>query len=269
MCEPGIKCAIVILWCALLSHLAPGQSTSLSVPITVTDGVTGRTLFFGLDPIATEGLDSALGESELPPLPPSGVFDARFIGHDIAVPLGNGTLKDFRKGNSSTIGSRIHELLYQRGAGSTITLSWVLPPSITGRLQDIVLGSLIDVGMQGTGDYTVSNPSVFNKLKLTVSYSPTAAIRDQAPDVLSCVQIYPNPFNVWTVIQLGLRKEESVTMKVFDALGREVSTLVDGRGMMPGLNSVLWDATSAAAGMYFIRFQIGPYSSVKKMILLK
>jgi hypothetical protein len=51
--------------------------------ISVTDGIITDTLHFGLHPNATNGIDNALGEDELPPLPPSGIFDARFTGENL------------------------------------------------------------------------------------------------------------------------------------------------------------------------------------------
>ena len=86
------------------------QLPAVSIPLAVTDGVATITLHFGIDPGTSDSLDAKFGESELPPLPPSEVFDARFVGFDIGVPLGLGILKDFRAGTPGTAGQRIHEL---------------------------------------------------------------------------------------------------------------------------------------------------------------
>ena len=75
-------------------------------------------------------------------------------------------------------GEKIHEIQFQVGTGTTIKIDWDLPldSSIMGRLQDVVLGTIIDVPMVGTGSYTVTNPGVFNKLKLTVTYIETVPV---------------------------------------------------------------------------------------------
>jgi hypothetical protein len=59
-----------------------------------------------------------------------------------------------------------------------------------------------------------------------------------------------------------------VTLKVFDVLGREVSTLVDEVGQ-PGVYKVQWDGSGMPSGIYFYRLQAGEFVETKKMILLK
>ena len=99
------------------------QSPAVDILLTVSDGVGGtQQLRFGLDPSGTDGIDPSLGESELPPAPPSGVFDARFIGDDIGLSLGQGVLKDYRQGSTSTTGTKIHEIKYQVGTGTSILI---------------------------------------------------------------------------------------------------------------------------------------------------
>ncbi|MBU1545114.1 MAG: hypothetical protein KKE62_19965, partial [Proteobacteria bacterium] len=74
-------------------NLCLAQTPAIDIPITVTDNSGGtQQLNFGLDPTATDGIDVSLGESELPPPPPSGIFDARFMGDDIRIDLGQGSL---------------------------------------------------------------------------------------------------------------------------------------------------------------------------------
>jgi len=132
----------------------------------VTDNAGGsHTLRAGLAPNATEGIDASLGEATLPPLPPSGVFDARFN-----ISNNESTMKDYREGSFDFVGEKIHELQYQVGNGNSIVISWDLPAGISGRLQDVILGSIIDVQLTGSNSYTVSNPGTFNKLKLTLKY---------------------------------------------------------------------------------------------------
>jgi len=61
------------------------KSQLLTIPLIISDGgVNGTdTLFFGIDPIAADGIDTISGEYQLPTAPPSGIFDCRFIGADI------------------------------------------------------------------------------------------------------------------------------------------------------------------------------------------
>ncbi len=164
--------SIVMLLPLFLATVAFSQTAAVDIPITVSDGASGsQELRFGLDPSATDGMNAGLGEEEQPPMPPTGAFAARFVGTDIGLNLGQGVVKDYRQGTASTNGSRVHELQYQPGAGTAITISWNLPAGVTGRLQDVITGTLIDVSMSGTGSYVVNNPSIYNKLFMTVTYA--------------------------------------------------------------------------------------------------
>ncbi|MHB1688202.1 MAG: T9SS type A sorting domain-containing protein [Ignavibacteriaceae bacterium] len=79
---------------------------------------------------------------------------------------------------------------------------------------------------------------------------------------------YPNPFNPTTIISYQLPKDGVVTIKVFDALGREVKTLVN-EYKTHGKYSVSFDASKLASGVYFYQLRAGDFVSIKKMVLLK
>lgn len=177
----------------------------VNIPINISDGVLTKTLFFGLDSIATNGIDRQLGEEEQPPLPPTGVFDARFIGTDINIPeIGEGLLKDYRPGSDTTKGQRIHELRYQVGTGNIITISWNLPNGVTGNLQDFFGGIVINSNMNGSGSVTVSNPGIINKLKMTINYNLFGNLLPSPPNLISPLNGSSNqPINLtlsWTIV---------------------------------------------------------------------
>ncbi|SMO87018.1 S8/S53 family peptidase [Gracilimonas mengyeensis] len=79
---------------------------------------------------------------------------------------------------------------------------------------------------------------------------------------------YPNPFNPSTVISYQLPVTSRVTLKVFDMLGREVATLVNGR-VSAGQHEVQFDASSLSSGLYIYRLQAGEFIQTKKMMLIK
>lgn len=87
-------------------------------------------------------------------------------------------------------------------------------------------------------------------------------------DVFSLFQNYPNPFNPMTTIKYQLPKECHVTLKVFNALGQEITTLVNER-KEPGLYSTQWDAAGQASGLYFIYIKAEGFSKVQKMLLIQ
>jgi hypothetical protein len=81
-------------------------------------------------------------------------------------------------------------------------------------------------------------------------------------------QNYPNPFNPTTVISYQLPKDGLVTVKVYDIIGKEVTTLVNGY-KTTGKYSVSFDASKLASGIYFYQIRSNGFISTKKMMLLK
>jgi len=78
----------------------------------------------------------------------------------------------------------------------------------------------------------------------------------------------PNPFNPSTVISFNLPKADFVTIKIFDMLGREVTTLIN-KQLNSGAHSVVWNANGLTSGAYFYKIQAGSFSEIKKMLLVK
>ncbi len=81
-------------------------------------------------------------------------------------------------------------------------------------------------------------------------------------------QNYPNPFNPATHIDFVLMERTNVIVKVFNALGQEVKTLVNEE-MIPGYYSRIFNGKDLPSGVYFYRLNAGSYSETKKMILLR
>lgn len=90
----------------------------------------------------------------------------------------------------------------------------------------------------------------------------------EVPSSLRLLGNFPNPFNPTTEIRFELATSSRVTLKVYDLLGREVVTLVDG--LVPaGAHTERFDAAGLPSGMYLARLTSGEYSQTTKMILLK
>ena len=88
------------------------------------------------------------------------------------------------------------------------------------------------------------------------------------PTRSTLLQNYPNPFNPSTCIDYRIPARVFVTLKVFDALGKEVRTLVRER-QDTGNHSVLFDASNLPGGVYFYKIEAGQYRETKKLLLLK
>jgi hypothetical protein len=90
----------------------------------------------------------------------------------------------------------------------------------------------------------------------------------QVPEGFELRQNYPNPFNPNTAVSFELGALSSVSLRVYDILGREVATLVEGR-MEAGEHTVRWNATGQAGGVYFYRLDAEGYRAARKMVLIK
>jgi Secretion system C-terminal sorting domain len=93
-------------------------------------------------------------------------------------------------------------------------------------------------------------------------------ISNEIPNQYSISQNYPNPFNPTTHIKFQIPKSGFVLLKVYDALGREISTLVNEQ-LNPGTYETIWDASNYPSGVYYYSFQSGDFGQTKKMILMK
>ena len=88
------------------------------------------------------------------------------------------------------------------------------------------------------------------------------------PTSFSLEQNYPNPFNPSTTIKFAIPSDNKVVLKIYDILGREVTTLLNTQ-LKAGYHSIDWNASRLASGTYIYRLEAGNFTQVKKMILLK
>jgi hypothetical protein len=91
---------------------------------------------------------------------------------------------------------------------------------------------------------------------------------NQTPVEYALLGNYPNPFNPTTKINYSLPQDGEVLLKVFDTLGREVATLVNGF-VNSGKHDVVWDGTNYASGIYFYSITFNGKTLNKKMLLMK
>lgn len=79
---------------------------------------------------------------------------------------------------------------------------------------------------------------------------------------------YPNPFNPITTIRYALPSAAHVSLKIFDALGKEIAVLVD-RHEDAGYKSIQFNGDNIGSGVYFYRLSAGNFTQTKKLLLLK
>ena len=88
------------------------------------------------------------------------------------------------------------------------------------------------------------------------------------PEEYVLYQSYPNPFNPSTTIKYSIPNSDKVSIKVYDILGRDVSTLVN-EYKTAGTYSIEFNASRFASGIYFYQIHSGNFVETKKMVLIK
>jgi len=107
----------------------------------------------------------------------------------------------------------------------------------------------------------------------TVSGAVTAVDQPAVPTAYALGQNTPNPFNPQTIIRFDLPAASRTVLKIFDAKGRVVRTLVS-EDMPAGFHEVIWrgeddNGNKVASGVYYYQIQAADYSARKSMVMLK
>ena len=227
----------------------PQGSSSLTI-----EDREGRSQVLYCSPISLEA--EFLDRYTLPPLPPHGIFDARFSSGRYL----------------EAIEGRIQRSYPIRitSAEFPIKIRWNVH---AGQYDMILRTHGASIPMQGTGGATVMSP---DGIELQVKG------RESLPHEFALDDNFPNPFNPATLIRYQLPVVErsaaslyNVSLKIYDVLGQLVTTLVDGM-QEPGEYSVSWNAGAQASGFFFYRIEAvsvaAPahyFSQVKKALLVK
>jgi hypothetical protein len=131
-----------------------------------------------------------------------------------------------------------------------------------------MVGNILYVVETGLQFPTNTSPKLW---EITLPMSATSVTNnssDQAPNKYSLEQNFPNPFNPSTTIAFSIPIRSSVTLKIFDVMGRELATLVSEE-LAEGKHFRQWNAPGLSGGVYFYRLTAGAFSDTKKLILLK
>ena len=189
------------------------------------------------------GLSSdVLSRFELPPQLPGSVFDVRFDNGTRVAPLAQD-------------GSR--QTLNVRGTQGPITLrASGLPSGQTVYLA--AAGGSFEARL-GADAPTAQVPAGVKALDVTVRSTPTQT---------RLAKTYPNPASSQATIEFALDSSSDVTVAVYDVLGRQVATLVDGR-KQAGLHRASVDASTLESGVYFVRMRAGDTTQTQRLTVVK
>lgn len=111
-----------------------------------------------------------------------------------------------------------------------------------------------------------------NQTTLNFTLEPEGVTQINGSDIVisdyALFQNYPNPFNPTTTISFQLPEAGKVALKVYNILGKEVATLINGN-KDAGKHSITFDASALSSGVYFYKLEANNFVSTKKLILMK
>jgi hypothetical protein len=178
-----------------------------------------------------------LDDYELPPLPPSGMFDVRY---------GSGRFVENLNSEKKSI--------EMNGVNFPIVIH---TENMSIRIQDET-GKQVNSSIKSGEELTIAN-----------SVSRLFVSSDLIPDKYFLEQNYPNPFNPSTKIEFSLAEDVvNVSLIIYNTLGQKVAELVNSK-LEAGTYSYLWNAEDVSSGIYVYELKTENFVSVKKMVLMK
>lgn len=151
--------------------------------------------------------------------------------------------------------------------------------TVGGEFQDIVIFSFVEkFGMAhqvGSGG-VFTNGLYIRKLEGAIIEGVTYGeilldihqFSSEIPDGFSLKQNYPNPFNPSTFIKFSIPKSSFVSLKIYNQLGKEISTLLNEK-KSAGSYQYVFNANDISSGIYYYTLQADGFTGTKRMILLK
>ncbi len=177
---------------------------------------------------------------ELPPIPPQGIFDARFS---------SGKLLENLNGSKIILISSDKYPITIKAESVSITI------------RDVINGNLLNEELEDGEEITITNNQISS---IEITGELTAGL----PITYELYQNYPNPFNPTTTIKFALPDESNVNLSVYNVIGELVQTLVNDQ-MKPGYYEFEMNGNNLASGIYIYRIKTGSFIDSKKMVLMK
>jgi hypothetical protein len=115
------------------------------------------------------------------------------------------------------------------------------------------------------GTISAQAPLSYPRIKM---YDGVIYVLAKIPQKFALYQNYPNPFNPSTTISYDLPERSRVKLSIYNILGQEVATLVNGE-QEPGRYNINFDASGLPSGIYFYTLQTPYFTKTNKMVLVK
>jgi subtilisin family serine protease len=179
-------------------------------------------------------------ETELPPIPPFGNFDVRFINNSFVSDLSDANL--------------ISIITNDFPVSITLRNSNGKSYQITDAINQQLFNQILTEGKTITIDNPLIDKLLLKEWKNTLSYE--------------LMQNYPNPFNPKTVIQFIIPEKVFVNLSVYNSIGEKVAELIN-KELEAGIHQVDFDGSTLSSGIYFYKLSAGNFNQIKKLTLIK
>ncbi len=182
--------------------------------------------------------------------------------------------------SSLSVNASSVRLKYNFGTGSDFTeiamtqndetsFSAVIPASTGQRVRFFMSASDGD----GNESEFPESGNIFTFVSGSINVQREEDVDVTIPVEFTLANNFPNPFNASTIITVGLQRNASVSLIIYDALGRHIKTLNNGP-LSAGEHRIWWDGsndtgTVVSSGIYFYRLQAPGFSETQKMVLIR
>jgi hypothetical protein len=188
-------------------------------------------------------------------------------------------LKTYALGTVDTAGAALLPAwrLINTSSDKFVYPDWPIPVDLSYSNADLLAGG---IGGFPIGDlnwfparkaeWLAQSDAEYSAIEAALQAGHTTAVKnvEALPAGFALEQNYPNPFNPSTTISFSLPHSANASLRVFDILGREVTTLLNGY-TTSGMHEVQFNAANLASGIYFYRLTSGNFTELKKMLLVK
>jgi hypothetical protein len=139
-----------------------------------------------------------------------------------------------------------------------------------GRAEPLMAFSITPASLDTGRHSVVGYVGQYASDTIWITVSELAGVRNPPGTVLrySLENNYPNPFNPATWITFTLPHRSGVELSIFNLSGIQVAALID-KTMDSGIHTIEWNASSSPSGVYICRLRAGPFSSTRKLLLVR
>ena len=218
-----------------LKNVQPLKKLSFGT-ITFTDAADNRYTLYALNGETEKNTNVDLSRYELPPVPPSGLFDIRYESGRIIEDLSS-TKSILLSGIKYPLRIRVEKMSIALQYDADMKTSTIIRP-----------GEEITINSSSIERFLISEETI------PVSYT--------------LEQNFPNPFNPSTTIRYSISVDGFVSIYLYNPLGEKVAEIISGFHKA-GSHQVTFNASGLSSGIYLYRMQSGNLSFVRKMVILK